>query len=123
LENVTAAAPTEKPEEAVTGVIPTWAEAFIVVAPEIKFDAVNVTVASPLISVKAVPLAGDRVPKVGSVTLKVTTVLGTAVAEESSRCPVTVLTPPPAIGLAIEAMDRVGVPDVPPTDNVIRFVA
>ena len=44
LESVTEAAPTEKPDDAVTAVVPTWAVALRVVAPEDK-PAVNVIVA------------------------------------------------------------------------------
>lgn len=123
LESVTEAAPTEKPDDAVTGVVPTWADAVMVVAPEVKLDAVNVIVALPLALVNAVPVEGVRVAKVWSATLKVTTALGTAVAVASCRVAVTVTGVPAAIGLVIVPMVRVGVPAVPPTDSVARFVA
>jgi hypothetical protein len=122
LESVTEAAPTEKPDDAVTGVVPTWAVALRVVAPEVK-PAVNVIVTLPLVSVNAVPLEGVRVARVGSVRLKVTTALGTPVAMALSRVAVTVTGVPVESVLAKGVMVRVGVPAVPPTDSVARFVA
>jgi hypothetical protein len=93
------------------------------VAPEVKLDAVNVIVALPLALVNAVPLAGDKVARVWSARLKVTTALGTAVEVASFSVAVTVTGAPAAIGLVIVPMVRVGVPAVPPTDSVARFVA
>jgi hypothetical protein len=126
LESVTGVAPTEKPYDAVTAVVPTWADAVMVVAPEVKLDAVNVIVAVPLLLVNAVPVEGVRVAKVWSATLKVTTALGTGRGVASSRVAVTVTGVPAESVLAKGVMVRVGVPvvpPVPPTDSVARFVA
>lgn len=68
--------PTAKPNEPVTAVVPTWALAVMVVAPEAKPTAFSVTVATPAASVRAVPAAGVIVARVASV-VKVTTELGT----------------------------------------------
>ena len=122
LESVTEEAPTEKPDDAVTAVVPTWAVAVRVVAPEVK-PAVNVIVALPLKLVNAVPLAGDKVARVWSARLNVTTALGTAVEVASFSVAVTVTGAPAAIGLEIVLMVKVDVPAVPPTDSVARFVA
>lgn len=121
-ESVTEAAPTEKPYDAVTAVVPACADALMVVAPEVRLVAVNVIVALPLESVNAVPVEGVRVPKAWSTMLNVTTALGTAVAVASSSVAFTVTGVPAESVLVKGAMVRVGVPAVPPTGSVARFV-
>lgn len=116
----TATAPTVKPDDPVTVVLPAWALAVMVVAPAFA-PPVRVMDATPDPLVNAVPEVGVMFAMVASV-VKVTTALGTAAPLASLTVAVTVVEVPLEIELLASATVKlgapVGVPPVPPVPPV-----